>query len=98
MNVDIHGAPIYFTIPVFGGIPITASLVVSWGVMLVLTGLCIWLTHGMKVKNISKRQAVAEKGLLGCLTGGLGAAAGGITASLLCGVLAALLFKSRDQN
>ena len=44
------------------------------------------------------RQAVAEKGLLGCLTGGLGAAAGGITASLLCGVLAALLFKSRDQN
>ena len=44
------------------------------------------------------RQAVAEKGLMGCLTGGLGAAAGGITASLLCGVLAALLFKSRDQN
>ena len=34
MNVDIHGAPIYFTIPIFGGIPITASLVVSWGVML----------------------------------------------------------------
>ena len=29
MNVDIHGAPIYFTIPIFGGIPITASLVVS---------------------------------------------------------------------
>ena len=61
MNVDIHGAPIYFTIPIFGGIPITASLVVSWGVMLVLTGLCIWLTHDLKVKNISKRQAVAEK-------------------------------------
>ena len=61
MNVDIHGAPIYFTIPIFGGIPITASLVVSWGVMLVLTGLCIWLTHGLKVKNISKRQAIAEK-------------------------------------
>ncbi len=61
MEVDIHGAPIYFTIPIFGGIPITASLVVSWGVMLVLTGLSIWLTHGLKVKNISKRQAVAEK-------------------------------------
>ena len=61
MNVDIHGAPIYFTIPIFGGIPITASLVVSWAVMLILTGLSIWLTHGMKVKNISKRQAVAEK-------------------------------------
>mgnify|MGYP004474133385 FL=1 len=61
MNVDIHGAPIYFTIPIFGGIPITASLVVSWGVMLVLTGLCIWLTHDLKVKNISRRQAIAEK-------------------------------------
>ena len=60
MNVNIQGAPIYFEIPVLGGIKITASLVVTWGVMLVLTLLCIWLTHGMKVKNISKRQAVAE--------------------------------------
>ena len=61
MKIDIHGAPVYFTIPIFGGIPITGSLVVSWAVMLILTGLSIWLTHGMKVKNISKRQAVAEK-------------------------------------
>ena len=44
------------------------------------------------------RQAVAEQGLLGCLTGGLRAGAAGITASLLCGVIAALLGKSRDQN
>lgn len=43
-------------------------------------------------------KAVEEKGLLGCLTGGLGAAAGGITASLACGVVFALLAKSRDQN
>ncbi len=43
-------------------------------------------------------KAVAEKGLLGCLTGGLSAAAGGITASLVCGVVFALLFKSHDQN
>lgn len=61
MEVDIHGAPIYFTIPIFGGIPITASIVVSWCVMLVLTLVCIWLTHDLKVKNISKRQAIAEK-------------------------------------
>ena len=60
MNVNIQGAPIYFVIPIFGGIPITASLVVTWGVMLVLTLLCIWLTHDLKVKNISKRQAAAE--------------------------------------
>ncbi len=60
MKVDIHGAPIYFEIPVFGGIPITATLVVTWGVMLVLTALCIWMTHDMKVRDISKKQAVAE--------------------------------------
>ena len=60
MNVDIHGAPIYFEIPIFGGIPITATLVVTWGVMLVLTLLCIFLTHDLKVTNISKRQAIAE--------------------------------------
>lgn len=60
MKVDIHGAPIYFEIPILGGIPITATLVVTWGVMLVLTVLCIWMTHDMKVRDISKKQAVAE--------------------------------------
>ena len=61
MEVDIHGAPIYFEIPILGGIPITASMVGTWCVMLVLTLLCVWLTHDLKVRNISKRQAVAEK-------------------------------------
>ena len=60
MKVDIHGAPIYFEIPILGGIPITATLVVTWGVMIVLTALCIWMTHDMKVRDISKKQAVAE--------------------------------------
>ncbi len=60
MNVNIQGAPIYFEIPILGGIPITGTLVVTWGVMIVLTALCIWLTHDLKVKDISKRQAVAE--------------------------------------
>ncbi len=61
MDVQIKGSPIYFEIPILGGIPITASLVVTWGVMLVLTLLCIWLTHDMKIRDISKRQAAAEK-------------------------------------
>ena len=60
MEVDIHGAPIYFEIPIFGGIPITGTLVVTWGVMIVLTALCAWMTHDMKIKDISKKQAVAE--------------------------------------
>lgn len=60
MNVDITGAPIYFEIPILGGIPITATLVVTWAIMLILTLLSIWLTRNLKVKNVSKRQAVAE--------------------------------------
>ncbi len=68
MKVDIHGAPIYFEIPILGGIPITATLVVTWGVMIVLTALCIWMTHDMKVRDISKKQAVAEM-VYGAVTG-----------------------------
>ena len=33
---------------------------VSWIVMAVIAVLCLWLTHDLKVTNISKRQAVAE--------------------------------------
>ena len=60
MNISVQGAPIYFTIPVFGGIPISATLVITWLIMAIVTGLCLWLTHDMKVSNVSKRQAVAE--------------------------------------
>lgn len=75
MKVDITGAPIYFEIPVFGGIPITATLVVTWGVMIVLTGLCIWMTHGLKIRDISKKQAVAEmiyQAVTGLVRGNMG--------------------------
>ncbi|MBR5508549.1 MAG: F0F1 ATP synthase subunit A [Lachnospiraceae bacterium] len=64
MNVDITGAKVFFTIPtgipVMGDILISETLVVSWIVMILITGLCIWLTRDLKVENISKRQAVAE--------------------------------------
>lgn len=42
--------------------------------------------------------AVDRIGWLGAFTGGLSAAAGGICASLVFGVLAALSAKSKDQN
>ena len=61
MNVDIHGAKVLFEIPVLGGIPITTTLVITWAIMIILTGLCIFMTRGMKLHNISKRQAIAEK-------------------------------------
>lgn len=43
------------------------------------------------------REAVETEGLLGALTGGLTASAGGITAALFFGLLAALVFKSKPK-
>ncbi len=44
------------------------------------------------------KEAVAERGLLGVLTGGFTAAAAGIAASLMCGLVVALIFRSKDQS
>ena len=64
MEIDISGAKVFFDLPidlpVLGKLQISETLVISWLVMLLITGLCIWLTHDLKVENISKRQAVAE--------------------------------------
>lgn len=43
-------------------------------------------------------KAVAEEGLLGILTGGVTAAAGGITAAVFFGNLIALLFRSKPKG
>ena len=43
------------------------------------------------------REAVDEQGFLGIFTGGLKATAGGITAAILAGLLAALLFRPKDK-
>ena len=42
--------------------------------------------------------ALAEEGAIGILTGGLTAAAAGITTSLVCGVVCSLVGRSHDQN
>ena len=44
------------------------------------------------------RRAVEEQGLLGALTGGVTATAGGITAAIFFGFLVALLCKSKPQT
>ena len=64
MDADISGAKVLFTlptkIPILGDLQISETIVVSWIVMIILTGLCIFLTRDLKVTNISKRQALAE--------------------------------------
>lgn len=43
------------------------------------------------------REAVDQMGFLGIFTGGLKAAAGGITAAIGAGLLASLLFRAKDK-
>ena len=53
MEFDISGAKIFARIPtgipVLGDILISETVVVSWIVMLIITGLCIFLTRNLKV-------------------------------------------------
>ena len=78
MELAINGARIIATIenvPVLGTVHITQTLLVSWLVMAIITGLCIWLGSGLKVSNISRKQAVAEMGataLLNFVRGNMG--------------------------
>lgn len=60
MNIEINGAPILFHLPFLGGIDITSTLINSWLVMAVIIGVCYWLTRGLKVRDVSKKQLVAE--------------------------------------
>lgn len=64
MEINITGPKILWTgpweVPVLGKFQLTETILVSWIVLAVITLLCIWLTHDLKVENISKRQAFAE--------------------------------------
>ena len=65
MDVSINGARIlhiFENVPLLGSVQITQTIAVSWLVMAIITGLCIWLGSGLKVTNISRKQAVAEMG------------------------------------
>ncbi len=60
-GISISGAKIFFTIKLpIQDLPITESQVHSWLVMISITGLCLFLTHGIKEKADTKRQHVAE--------------------------------------
>ena len=61
------------------------------GAAVPLTGFGYLLATGVK-------DAVAEKGIFGILTGGVTAAAGGITAAIVFGYMAALIFKPKMKN
>ena len=60
------------------------------GATVPLTGFGSTLAKGV-------REAVDKQGFLGVFTGGLKAAAGGITAAIFAGLLASLLFRPKDK-
>lgn len=62
MSIDVTGAFVYFTIPIFGGIPITQTTVSSFIVTLILCTAFILL--GRKIeKRPGKVQVLVEKGV-----------------------------------
>lgn len=68
--------------------------VVDWGgagATVPLTGFGYSLAKGVA-------RAVAEKGLLGVITGGLTATSGGIAAAVVFAVLAAIFFKPKEKR
>ena len=44
------------------------------------------------------REAIDKDGFIGIFTGGLTAAAGGVTAAIMAGLLAAIIFKAKDKS
>ena len=52
-----------FTIPVFGGIPVGESTVVTWIIMAALTIISILLVRNLKVENPGKKQLALEAGI-----------------------------------
>jgi F-type H+-transporting ATPase subunit a len=63
MDLQLNGPKILYTFHTgtfLGDLNITQTLVMSWIILGVITGLCIWLGHDLKVENVSRRQAVAE--------------------------------------
>ena len=63
MNVNVDGAYIYFTIPVFGGIPITQTTISGLLVTLLLCFAFIYLGKDLK-KRPDGKQVLVEKGVM----------------------------------
>ncbi len=60
-GIQISGARIYLSIPMpVQDLLITESQINSWLVMISILGLCLYLTHGLKTRDILKRQHLAE--------------------------------------
>lgn len=78
---------------IFGGLGIYQPLVdfAGAGASVPLTGFGNVLAKGV-------RESIIENGFIGIFTGGLKAAAGGITAAIMAGLVVSLIFKDKDKS
>ena len=78
---------------VLGGIGVYEPLIkfAGAGASVPLTGFGNLIAKGV-------RKAIEKDGFLGIFTGGLTAAAGGITAAIIAGLVASFLFKPKDKS
>lgn len=56
----MDGPKVVFTIPIFGGIEITETIVIGWFVILIVLIASLYLTSGLKKIPNSKHQVIAE--------------------------------------
>ena len=61
MNVTVTGPQILFEIPLFGGIPITETILGGWIIVAVVSLVAFILGRNLSIRNPSKRQLAAEK-------------------------------------
>ena len=54
---------VVFTIPLFGGIDVLESVVVTWIITGIIMIASLILVHGLKVRQIGRKQAALEKGI-----------------------------------
>lgn len=78
---------------ILGGIGVYEPLIefAGAGASVPLTGFGYNLSKGVK-------EAIAQDGFLGILTGGLKATAGGITAAITAGLIASIIFRPKDKS
>ena len=82
---------------VVGGVALTAIGAYGPIVKLAGAGATVPLTGFGYSLAMGVREAVKQYGLIGALTGGITATAGGISAAILFGFIMSLLFKSGDK-
>ena len=63
MEMEVTGAFIYFTIPIFGGIPVTQTMISSFIVTALLCWACVCLGKNLK-KRPDGRQVLVEKAVM----------------------------------